>query len=418
MKDSKKCPYLEGCCGSSHKPELLQEYYNQRTNFHSAANENLLQIKIPNTLLQDSAINSELSRLSSVIPESFKQASSLQFFRHKLLEKIQCQEELHEKCKNISYDYSAETNKQVLNLKETLQKRKNLLKKLAAEKFQQKKVEDEIDALNLSLQNERKNLICWKIKSLQSELKDAKVDESEFKENLNEIERLKGRIERAEQENLKIKEEFGCKMEKKIRFLKEIVGKREKLVEENKSKAKEKKTLLDEIGNYWRDKEENEERLSVDSKHYVNYFEEIQDLQSQIDEYKTLQHSYIADRYSLLEPLKFIENQHLHKSHQLLLSDLDQACSTSSQQLISLDQSLKFSSQQLSSNLSSLSQKLETINSDSISSFKSHYKSITSAYKSLHLNVQKTEILLKTLDAADKALDSFKAENCSELDRN
>lgn len=412
MQNFKLCPYLERTSTESNRPELLQEYYDQRTIFTINSSDNYIRIGIPEIKLKDSNSKLELIQLSSTIPELLSSASRLQYFRLKLLEKIQCQEELHEKCDNISNEYSIETKQKLMALQETLNKRKSFLQKVVQEKNQQKKIEEEIDELNLSIQDEKNKLVCWKAKHLQSELIDGKIDMEGFNKGLEEVRR---NIEGIEKLDEKDKSDFEEKVSEKNRVLVDIEKKINELTKRKSEKLEENKGVLEDLERNKQFRPETEDKFSVNKKSYINYFDEIRELQSQITEYKSLQQSYIADQHSLLEPLKYLETQYIQKSQQFLASDLDSMIKISLISLKSLQDSVKSSSLQLSTSFKSFSNTLQSASSKSESTFKSTQKTLLSTLKTLLLNTQKSELLLKTLDVQDRALDSFKHENCGDI---
>ena len=231
-------------------------------------------------------------------------------------------------------------------------------------------------------------------------------------QGLNDIRRKFELLEVAEDKD---KSDFEEKIRMKNKVLEEIGGKRKDLVNIKIGKLEEIKEILENLERNKLIRPETEVKISTNTQSFINYFDEIRELQGQITEYKSLQQSCIADRHSLLEPLKYLENQYMQKSQQSLSSDLDSIISTSLKNLKSLQDPLKSPSLHLSTSLKSFTRALQSSSFKSNSTFKSQHKNLLNTLKTLILSTQKSELLLKTLDVQDRALDSFKHENCSDI---
>jgi hypothetical protein len=410
-KSYKSCPFSQSSKKDSERTEDISDYFTQRITFPLENDENSLKVSIPSFNTQKSLINirSQLFETLKKINQSSSALSTLDYYRVKIKEKVQDQQLLYKMSEDVTVQNLSETEQKLKDLQEKLELRKSLVLKILQKQENQIKVQDEIGELKIKIQQKKKEIIENKAILLLDQVKSTRIDRESYPEDaiirentLNcdrEILEIVGKYEKTLQEKNKFKDELN----QNATSLRE---QKEKLINENKKllEALKKPKITEKI-------HQQSEWINQDSKFYINFQEEIEEIKTQIQEFKELQRFCINERCNLLEPFSQLNKYHELKKQDLLENELNQISQNFSEIFQKKEEKLIKTSEKISKVLKFFTSQLKEKTLQKAEDLQSQLKFLVSSYKDLLNECKSTELLIKSLDIKDKRLDSFKIEN-------
>lgn len=408
----KTCPFITSeDIQEDLKP--LKEYHNQRTQFMKESDGNFINLSIdPNLLPKTGSIFESLEKIQN----SSSILSPLQYYRQILNLKVQDQQDLHLKSQEISSQNLAETSQKLLDLQELIKNRQSLIKKLLLSQKTQLNTEEEIEKLKLRLQILKKDSILSQISLLQDEIKENKETNTNNQEYSNEKKALIEMIEKVEKEKLKFKTKSSEIIKEKTRFKEELSKKIKNFKIESSRLEAENEEISQEIKKKDSIEErENENEGVVDriweSKDYINFFQEIQDIKLQIADFKELQRNCISERCGLLEPFYQINLAYDMKKNENVEMELEKSNSEWMSLFNQKEEKVLKTTEKVSDIIKRVTVLASQVSGDYIIKIKSESHELLNSYKNLLNECKNTELMMKNLDFKDKLLDTFRKEN-------
>ena len=389
----------------------LKEYHNQRTQFLKESDDNFITLSIdPKLLPRTGSIFESLEKVQN----SSSILSPLQYYRQILNLKVQDQQDLHLKSQEISSHNLLETSQKLLDLQDLIKNRQSLIQKLLLSQKAQLHTEEEIEKLKLRVQTLKKDSIISQVSLLQDEIKQGKEMTTNDQEYLNEKKALIEMIEKVEKEKIRFKDKSTEALAEKVRFKEEL----NKNIQKFKIESLRLEVENEEISQVIKKRDSAEERDNdgvVDkiweSKDYINFFQEIEDIKLQIAEFKELQRNCISERCGLLEPYYQINLAYDMKKNESIEMEIEKSNCDWYSLFNEKEEKVMKTTEKVSNIVKRVMVLAGQVTGECINRIKSESHELLNFYKDLLNECKNTELMMKNLDFKDKLLDTFRKEN-------